>query len=61
MTSSSLSGRLLLAAARVFEAKQFFENMAGIIKVTSTPKQGTMFTIDLPRRTSGTFSGQDLL
>tara|TARA_B110000438_G_scaffold303609_1_gene365952 strand:- start:2466 stop:4523 length:2058 start_codon:yes stop_codon:yes gene_type:complete len=45
----------------VFEAKQFIENMAGIIKVTSEPKKGTMFTIDLPRRTSGAISGQDLL
>jgi len=45
----------------VFEAKQFFENMAGIIKVASTPKQGTVFTIDLPLRKAGAISGQDLL
>ncbi|TWX74072.1 XrtA/PEP-CTERM system histidine kinase PrsK [Colwellia sp. C1TZA3] len=45
----------------VFEAKQFFENMAGIIKVASTPKQGTVFTIDLPLRVAGAISGQDLL
>lgn len=45
----------------VFEAKQFFENMAGIIKVTSTPKQGTVFTIDLPLRKAGAISSQDLL
>ena len=32
----------------VFEAKQFFENMAGIIKVESTPNQGTVFIIELP-------------
>lgn len=32
----------------VFEAKQFFENMAGIIKVESILSQGTQFTIDLP-------------
>ncbi len=32
----------------VFEAKQFFENMAGVIKVESNPGQGTMFTISLP-------------
>ena len=32
----------------VFEAKQFFESMAGIIKVESTPNQGTVFIIDLP-------------
>ena len=32
----------------VFEAKQFFENMAGIIKVESVPQQGTIFTIDIP-------------
>lgn len=32
----------------VFEAKQFFENMAGIIKVESTPEKGTVFIIDLP-------------
>ncbi|MFT5636273.1 MAG: putative PEP-CTERM system histidine kinase [Cognaticolwellia sp.] len=40
----------------VFEAKQFIENMAGIIKVTSTPKLGTVFTIDLPLRSSGAIS-----
>lgn len=45
----------------VFEAKQFFENMAGIIKVTSTPKKGTMFTIDIPKRTIGAINGQNLL
>ncbi|MBA6341522.1 PEP-CTERM system histidine kinase PrsK [Colwellia sp. MB02u-10] len=45
----------------VFEAKQFFENMAGIIKVASTPKQGTVFTIDLPLKLVGAMSGQDLL
>ena len=44
----------------VFEAKQFFENMAGIIKVTSTPKKGTMFTIDVPKRTIGAINGQNL-
>ena len=32
----------------VFEAKQFFESMAGIIKVESTLMHGTVFTIDLP-------------
>ncbi|MBA6294093.1 PEP-CTERM system histidine kinase PrsK [Colwellia sp. MB3u-70] len=45
----------------VFEAKQFFENMAGMIKVASTPKQGTVFTIDLPLKLAGAISGQDLL
>ena len=45
----------------VFEAKQFFENMAGIIKVASTPKQGTVFTIDLPLKLAGAISGQNLL
>jgi len=45
----------------VFEAKQFFENMAGIIKVVSTPKQGTVFTIDLPLKLAGAISGQNLL
>lgn len=45
----------------VFEAKQFFENMAGIIKVTSTLKKGTMFTIDVPKRTIDAISGQNLL
>jgi putative PEP-CTERM system histidine kinase len=45
----------------VFEAKQFFENMAGIINVASKPKQGTVFTIDLPLRASAAISGQDLL
>ncbi|MFT5636894.1 MAG: putative PEP-CTERM system histidine kinase [Cognaticolwellia sp.] len=45
----------------VFEAKQFFENMAGIIKVASMPKQGTVFTIDLPLKLAGAISGQDLL
>jgi putative PEP-CTERM system histidine kinase len=44
----------------VFEAKQFFENMAGIIKVSSTPKQGTVFTIDLPLKLAGVISVQDL-
>lgn len=32
----------------VFEAKQFFENMAGVIKVESSLDKGTIFTIDLP-------------
>ena len=45
----------------VFEAKQFFESMAGIIKVESRPKQGTIFTIDLPLRLTGSISSQDLL
>jgi putative PEP-CTERM system histidine kinase len=45
----------------VFEAKHFFENMAGIIKVASAPKQGTVFTIDLPLKLAGAISGQDLL
>lgn len=36
----------------VFEAKQFFENMAGKIKVESKLKEGTVFTIDLPLRTT---------
>ncbi|MGB1262249.1 MAG: XrtA/PEP-CTERM system histidine kinase PrsK [Cognaticolwellia sp.] len=40
----------------VFEAKQFFEGMAGMIKVTSTPKVGTVFTIDLPLRTAESIS-----
>ncbi len=44
----------------VFEAKQFFESMAGIIKVESVPKQGTVFTIDLPLRSTGSISSQDL-
>lgn len=44
----------------VFEAKQFFESMAGIIKVESTPNQGTTFTIDLPLRLTGSISNQDL-
>jgi putative PEP-CTERM system histidine kinase len=44
----------------VFEAKQFFESMAGIIKVESTPKQGTTFTIDLPLRTTDAINIQDL-
>jgi putative PEP-CTERM system histidine kinase len=44
----------------VFEAKQFFESMAGIIKVESIPKQGTIFTIDLPLRTAGAINIQDL-
>ena len=44
----------------VFEAKQFFESMAGIIKVESIPQQGTIFTIDLPLRTAGAINSQDL-
>jgi putative PEP-CTERM system histidine kinase len=32
----------------VFEAKQFFENIGGTIKVKSTVNAGTAFTIDLP-------------
>ena len=44
----------------VFEAKQFFESMAGIIKVESMPEQGTTFTIDLPLRLTGSVSSQDL-
>ncbi|WP_085300435.1 XrtA/PEP-CTERM system histidine kinase PrsK [Cognaticolwellia mytili] len=32
----------------VFEAKQFFESMLGVIRVESTLNQGTVFTIDLP-------------
>jgi putative PEP-CTERM system histidine kinase len=44
----------------VFEAKQFFESMAGIIKVESTPKQGTIFTIDLPLRAMSPVNNQDL-
>lgn len=43
----------------VFEAKQFFENMAGIIKVESTPEQGTAFTIVLPLRATDSISSQD--
>jgi putative PEP-CTERM system histidine kinase len=44
----------------VFEAKQFFETMAGTIKVESTPKQGTVFTIDLPFRAMSPVNNQDL-
>ena len=44
----------------VFEAKQFFEGMAGIIKGESMPEQGTTFTIDLPLRLTGSVSSQDL-
>ena len=40
----------------VFEAKQFFENMAGVIKVESNPGQGTMFTISLPVDAKNTVS-----
>ena len=44
----------------VFEAKQFFESMAGIIKVESSPKQGSIFTIDLPLRPIEAMTSQDL-
>ncbi len=44
----------------VFEAKQFFENMGGTIKVSSTPNEGTAFTIDLPINLTNTISHQDL-
>ena len=44
----------------VFEAKQFFEGMAGIIKVESVPNQGTVFTIDLPLRATDSISSLDL-
>lgn len=37
----------------VFEAKQFFESMAGVIKVESTLGQGTKFTINLPTEVKG--------
>lgn len=45
----------------VFEAKQFIENMAGIIKVESQPKKGTIFTIDLPLRSTDQITNEDLL
>jgi len=32
----------------VFEAKQFIEGIAGIVKVESIEEQGTIFIIDLP-------------
>ncbi len=44
----------------VFEAKQFFESMAGIIKVESIPKRGTVFTIDLPLPVISSINNQDL-
>ncbi|SEL70174.1 putative PEP-CTERM system histidine kinase [Colwellia chukchiensis] len=44
----------------VFEAKQFFEGMAGTIAVTSTPNEGTVFTIDLPLNLTNIISSEDL-
>jgi putative PEP-CTERM system histidine kinase len=45
----------------VFEAKQFFENMAGVIKVESKVEKGTVFIIDLPLHSKCSIDNQDLI